>query len=221
MTSIPTPPVDVSDHFATASDIQTTPKSLPKNYLHMRNFRSNTTPRNIPSNSSVREVENTNHRRTDSIDGPRASSSASACSSLASSHRSMTTEDDSSSSFSQMSTLSSGPPIPPRHGVPSHVPPLNSADTFFPHYVLLDSPVVSTVRIPSSPQDISAPPAVDRSKKPAKLRLDGDDDRVPSEMTIHGYNKYGSSFIRTPRTPQLPKTTPKPRYSVDPPKAST
>ncbi|KAK6046074.1 hypothetical protein COOONC_16421, partial [Cooperia oncophora] len=34
------------------------------------------------------------------------------------------------------------------------------------------------------------PPAVDRSNKPAKLRLyDYEEEKVPEEMTIHGYNK--------------------------------
>ncbi|VDM78723.1 unnamed protein product, partial [Strongylus vulgaris] len=75
------------------------------------------------------------------------------------------------------------------------------------------------------------PPAVDRSNKPAKLRLyDYEEDKVPEEMTIHGYNKSvscltslkhqgqalrgyrvhrrsGTSFTRLPRTSQVKYST--------------
>ncbi|CAJ0590006.1 unnamed protein product [Cylicocyclus nassatus] len=48
------------------------------------------------------------------------------------------------------------------------------------------------------------PPVVDRSNKPAKLRLyDYEDEKVPEEMTIHGYNKSGTNFTRLPRTQQV------------------
>ncbi|PIO69667.1 hypothetical protein TELCIR_08502 [Teladorsagia circumcincta] len=64
------------------------------------------------------------------------------------------------------------------------------------------------------------PPAVDRSNKPAKLRLyDYEEEKVPEEMTIHGYNKSGNNFTRTPRTPQG-KAGAKPKDMREPPKSA-
>uniref|UniRef100_A0A0K0DH39 Uncharacterized protein n=1 Tax=Angiostrongylus cantonensis TaxID=6313 RepID=A0A0K0DH39_ANGCA len=64
------------------------------------------------------------------------------------------------------------------------------------------------------------PPAVDRSNKPAKLRLyDYEEGKMSDEITIHGYNKSGNSFTRTPRTPQA-KTGTKYTYMREPPKVT-
>uniref|UniRef100_L7MLG6 SOC-1 n=1 Tax=Oesophagostomum dentatum TaxID=61180 RepID=L7MLG6_OESDE len=64
------------------------------------------------------------------------------------------------------------------------------------------------------------PPAVDRSNKPAKLRLyDYDEDKVPEAMTIHGYNKSGTNFTRVPHTPQV-KNSSRYRDIRDPPRSA-
>ncbi|RCN24818.1 hypothetical protein ANCCAN_29479 [Ancylostoma caninum] len=64
------------------------------------------------------------------------------------------------------------------------------------------------------------PPVVDRSNKPAKLRLyDYEEEKVPEEMTIHGYNKSGNSFTRVSRAPHM-KFSAKCRDIREPPRSA-
>nr|CDJ82031.1 Pleckstrin homology domain containing protein [Haemonchus contortus] len=223
-----------------------------RTHLHSRNFRNHSGQRHVPSTAVVRKTSNQRrHRRTDSLEGPRASSSASACSSVTSGHPSDEGDDDSTSCISQLSNLSCGPPVPPRTrlrpqyssassstGVPvkrlavdhmSHMgsPPTrslidevmendSSGETIKMHGIVPYENPESGFR--GGPGFL--PPAVDRSNKPAKLRLyDYDEEKVPEEMTIHGYNKSGNNFIRTSRTPRA-RASSKPRDMRDPPKSA-
>ncbi|KAK6029156.1 PH domain protein [Ostertagia ostertagi] len=178
--------------------------------------KSQRSKRHVPSSAAARKSSHQRrHRRTDSLERPRASSSASACSSVTSGHPSDEGDDDSTSCISQLSNLSCGPPVPPRTrlgpqyssassstGVPDHLSHMGSPKT--------RSVISETMENDSSGETIKLhgvvpyanseggfrfgsgflPPAVDRSNKPAKLRLyDYEEEKVPEEMTIHGYNK--------------------------------
>ncbi|WKY10113.1 hypothetical protein Q1695_002455 [Nippostrongylus brasiliensis] len=220
---------------------------------HSRSFRNQSVQRHASSSSAARKSSQQRRtRRTDSLEGPRASSSASACSSITSDHRSDEGDDDSTSCISQLSNLSCGPPVPPRTrlgpqyssassstGVPVKRYPIDhlsspparytideavdnesSGETIKMHGIVsyANSQCSSDSRMRSASAFL--PPAVDRSNKPAKLRLyDLEDEKVPEEMTIHGYNKSGNSFTRTPRTPQS-RTMPKYRDIREPPKSA-
>lgn len=226
-----------------------------RTHLHSRNFRNHSAQRHVPSSSAARKSSQQRRpRRTDSLEGPRASSSASACSSVTSGHPSDEGDDDSTSCISQLSNLSCGPPVPPRtrlgpqyssasssSGVPtkqryamdhmSHIgspTSRNIIDEVMDNDSSGETIKMHGVRTYANSTDgsfrpVSAflPPAVDRSNKPAKLRLyDYEEEKVPEEMTIHGYNKSGNNFTRTPRTPQSRNA---PKYSRDmrePPKSA-
>ncbi|KAK5965650.1 PH domain-containing protein, partial [Trichostrongylus colubriformis] len=192
------------------------------NSSHSRGFRNHSSQRHVPTSAAARKSSHHRRpRRTDPLEVPRASSSASACSSVTSGHPSDEGDDDSTSCISQLSNLSCGPPVPPRTrlgpqyssassstGVPvkrlamdhlSHhmgSPPTrsltdeamendSSGETIKLHGVVPYANSEGGFRFPSG----FLPPAVDRSNKPAKLRLyDYEEEKVPEEMTIHGYN---------------------------------
>ncbi|KAK6029155.1 PH domain protein, partial [Ostertagia ostertagi] len=167
-----------------------------------------------------RAVINGDIEETDSLERPRASSSASACSSVTSGHPSDEGDDDSTSCISQLSNLSCGPPVPPRTRLGPQYSSASSS-TGVPvkrlamdHLSHMGSPKTRSVISETMENDSSGetiklhgvvpyanseggfrfgsgflPPAVDRSNKPAKLRLyDYEEEKVPEEMTIHGYN---------------------------------
>ncbi|EYC17984.1 hypothetical protein Y032_0029g1991 [Ancylostoma ceylanicum] len=218
---------------------------------HTRNLRTHHNAQRHPPVVVRKSSLQRRHRRTDSVEGPRASSSASACSSVTSDRQSEDGDDDSTSCISQLSNLSCGPPVPPRTrlapqyssassstGVPvkrldllSHtVSPTahsiineavdndSSGETIKMHGLVsyANSQCSSDVGFQAAFQ----PPAVDRSNKPAKLRLyDYEEEKVPEEMTIHGYNKSGNSFTRVSRAPHM-KFSAKCRDIRDPPKSA-
>ncbi|KAJ1366817.1 hypothetical protein KIN20_027586 [Parelaphostrongylus tenuis] len=228
-----------------------------RHHPRWRNYRHDIAERNIPPRSmDIRGSHLQRNRKTESLEGRRHSSSPSVCSSVTSERRSNEGDDDSTSCISQLSTLSCGPPIPPRSrlmpqnssassstGVPVKRPAMDflSQMAFTPSHSIISETKDNdssgeTIKMHSiatyanssqcSSDDrlrapsVFQPPVVDRSNKPAKLRLyDYEDEKMAEEMTIHGYNKSGSNFTRIPRTPQT-KSTAKYTYMREPPQSA-